>query len=333
MEMDGSFFMGEKKRIVVILGMHRCGTSVLSMFLNAIGIDFGRNFRPHDEWNAEGYWENKDILAIHEKILDELKSEWKDPRIFLDPDWPHRPEIQDLKHRLLETVRSETGKTQSIWGFKDPRTSILLPIWRDIFGELELEPSFLLAVRSPGAVAASLERRDGLSGPHSQLLWLKHNLNALAHAGNDIRTVVDYDGWFEPGFKQARMVVDSLMLPWEVGEERLAEAIDLAIRPQLRHHQPRKHEDCSPTVERLYTNLSEAAATGTIPEESREIIAGIEKVSDVLNLWSEVFSKSDSQLTKTGRLLRHQRKNLQVSFGIIVALVVFLLGFFVLTRF
>jgi hypothetical protein len=324
--------MGKKTRIVVILGMHRCGTSLLANFLNAIGIDFGRNFLPHDEWNAEGYWENKDILAAHEEILKVLKSEWKDPRVFLEPAWLLEPEIRDLKARLIDTVRSETTKTKSIWGFKDPRTSVLLPIWWEIFTELEIEPSCVLAVRSPASVAASLGKRDGLSDSHSQLLWLKYSLNALAYSTDYPRVVTDYDRWFDSGHEQARMVVDSLKLPWPVSEEKIAEAVNLTIRPQLRHHRPGQSAVCSPFAERLYVCLSEAAANGTVPESSREIVGAVEEVSDVLGMWGDTLSESESQLRNLRKLLKYKRKNLQISLGIIVVLLVILTGLLVLAR-
>jgi len=325
--------MGNKTRIVVILGMHRCGTSLLANFLDAIGIDFGKNFLPHDEFNAEGYWENKDVLAAHEKILRVLKSEWKDPRISFEPDWLRKPEIQDLKHLLIETVRSETNKTKSIWGFKDPRTSVLLPIWREIFAELEIEPIYILAVRSPGAVAASLGRRDGLTDSHSQLLWLKYNLNAFACPTEHLRAVTDYDRWFEAGHEQARMVVESLKVPWPVSEEKMEEALNLTIRPQLRHHGPREHATCSPFTEKLYVCLSEAAANGTVPESSREIVAAVEEVADVLRLWGDIFSESDGQLKKNRKLLKNQRKTLRISIGITLGLLLCMICFLVFLKF
>jgi hypothetical protein len=279
-----------KRPVVVILGMHRSGTSLLANFINAIGVDFPQDLIPANEWNAAGNWESWTIHDIHENVLKELDCSWNNLPLSLPVDWWLRPEIQTLKRDLVEFVRSECRRSDKVWGFKDPRGAVLLPMWQEIFDELQLAPLYVLAVRNPGSVAASLERRDRLAFSDSQALWLKTNIDALKYTRNSLRAVVDYDRWFHSGLEQARTVVDSLNLPQQVSEEQIANAVNLIIHRELRHHSPEQLEICSPIVARFYSLLC-AIKDGKIPYEISEITTTFENSMDFLNIWDDLVKQ------------------------------------------
>jgi len=317
-----------KRPIVVILGMHRSGTSLIANFMDAIGVDVGQDLMPADESNAAGYWESRTIFDIHQKILKEMNCTWQNLPLHLPVNWWHNSNIQQLRSGLLEFVRSECERTDKIWGFKDPRTAILLPLWQEIFEELQLEPHYILAVRHPGSVAASLSRRDRLSSSHSQALWLRTNLDALSHTRNHLRAIVDYDRWFDSGFEQARTVIDSLNLSQSIGESQIAEALDRVILPPLRHHSSEQQVVCSPIVTRFYSLLYQAATNGRIPDEIWAITATFEKATDLLNIWDDLVAERDEVIANDKRLLKKQRKYLNAIIAVFV--VVFMIYTFVL---
>jgi hypothetical protein len=292
-----------KQPVVVILGMHRSGTSLLANFVHAIGIDLGQDLLQADEWNAAGYWESREIWETHEKILMELNCDWHNPPLSFPVNWWRQPNIQKLKTGLLEFVRSECRKAEGTWGFKDPRTAIILPLWQEIFEELRLEPLYILTVRNPGSVAASLSDRDRLAFSRSQALWLKTNLDVLSFAGNNLRAIVDYDRWFGSGLEQAHGVVDSLNLSQSVSETRIAEAVNQAIHPGLRHHSSKENVICSPIVTKFYSLLSRAAIEGRVPDEIKEITATFEKSMDLLNIWSDLVTERDAIIAQQNATL------------------------------
>ncbi len=323
--------MQDKQPIVVILGMHRSGTSLIANFMHAIGVDIGQDMAPADEWNAAGYWESRTIFQIHETILEELNCTWKTPPLHLPANWRRNSNIQQLKSGLLEFVRSECDRTDKMWGFKDPRTAILLPLWQEIFDELQLEPHYILAVRHPGSVAASLSRRDGLSSSHSRALWLRTNLGALSHTRNHLRAIVDYDRWFDSGLEQARTVIDSLNFSRSIGEAQIAEALGQVILTRLRHHSGEQQVVCSPIVARFYSLLYQAATNGKIPDEIWAITETFEKATDFLNIWDDLVAERDEIIANDKILLKRQRKRQQYSNAIIiVCVVVFVIYTFVL---
>jgi hypothetical protein len=169
-------------------------------------------------------------------------------------------------------------------------------LWREIFDELQLDPLYVLAVRDPKSVAASLDVRDRLAFSHAQALWLKTNLDILLHAGNNLRVIVDYDRWFDHGLEQARRIVDSLDLSQSVDDTQIAKAVDEVVRQGLRHHSFKENAKCSPIAARLYSLLSRAAVEGTLPDEISEITTTFEKSMPLLNIWDDVVMERNLKI-------------------------------------
>lgn len=315
--------MDGKLPVVVILGMHRSGTSLIANFMHAVGVDFGQDLIPGDERNAAGYWESQTIFEIHEKILKELNCNWHTPPMSFPADWWHKPSIQELKNGLVEFVGSNCRNTDKLWGFKDPRTAILLPMWLEIFDELKVEPFYILSVRHPRSVAASLASRDSLSLAHSQALWFKTNLDVLSYAGNNLRAIVDYDLWFDSGLEQARTVIRSLNLSESISEEQLTAAVNQTIQSELRHHSSGQNEIFSPIVAEFYSLLRQASKAGKVPDEIWTLTKSFEKTSDLLNIWDSLVAERDAIIKAERKRLKKQKRLFTTI--IILIVVIFLL--------
>ncbi len=324
-----------KLPIVVILGMHRSGTSLIANFMHAIGVDLGQDLIPADQANEAGYWESRRIWQAHEKILKELNCSWRSPPVSLPANWWRKSSIQETKSGLVEFVRSECKKDK-LWGFKDPRTAILLPLWREIFDELQLEPLYILSVRHPGSVAASLARRNRLALAHSQALWLRTNLEALSHTRSHLLGVVDYDRWFESGLEQARTVIESINLSQSISEELITNAVNDIIQPALRHHSSKQDLICSPIVAKFYSLLRQAAIEGKVPDEIWTLSKTFESTTDLLSIWDELvieldatiadrnlaIEQKDEQIARYKRRSRKYKKILYYSYAIIIVFII-----------
>ncbi|HLA78133.1 MAG TPA: sulfotransferase family protein, partial [Vicinamibacteria bacterium] len=81
---------------VVVLGMHRSGTSALTGLLGLLGVELGSNLHPANEFNQAGYFEHLDLLDVHERLFRALGSSWDDPRP-LPLGWPQVPAVQELQ--------------------------------------------------------------------------------------------------------------------------------------------------------------------------------------------------------------------------------------------
>lgn len=130
---------GGRRPVVVVLGMHRSGTSLLASLLQAVGVELGPDLLlDQTPDNEAGYWEHKEIAEAQEAILSQLGRTWYLPegQVPLPAGWWRLPEMRPHRRRLADIVRRETSETVGPWGFKDPRTVRLLPLWLDIFADL-----------------------------------------------------------------------------------------------------------------------------------------------------------------------------------------------------
>jgi hypothetical protein len=178
-------------RAVVVVGMHRSGTSAVARGLAALSVYLGDNFFELQPDNPTGYWEDKTIVAINQRVLEELQLRWDDTRLIGAERFEHhRVRLQRIKAvRYLK----ETFADRPLWGFKDPRTIRLLPFWRAALRERAADDAYVIAIRHPRSVAASLFRRQEIPPPKAQRLWLVHMVPFLHELEGRPFVVVDYD--------------------------------------------------------------------------------------------------------------------------------------------
>jgi len=162
---------------IVVLGMHRSGTSVIARLLNLAGVNLGRElFQAQVGVNEKGFWENNAVVDINDDILLSAGSSWDD--WFALPDKPGSEESYNyFLAQASHFIHSEFGKS-SLWGIKDPRLCRLLPFWKEVIIPVVSTLVFVLPVRHPAEVVDSLVRRDGFSQDKALLLWLRHVLAA-----------------------------------------------------------------------------------------------------------------------------------------------------------
>jgi glycosyltransferase involved in cell wall biosynthesis len=253
------------KRIIVVLGMHRSGTSALTRGLEALGVGLGTNLNPANFANPKGYWEDEDVMALNEALLRRLGSAYDglaliSPETLLGNDYVDlREEARMLLQRKLEGA--------SIWAFKDPRTARLLPFWQKVFADLDLHHSYVISVRHPISVAQSLARRDGFAPVKSYYLWLEHLLGALTATSGCPRIVVDYDALLSQPNVEIKRIADGLQLPPPGEAELNAYAHDF-LDTGLRHTRYSEADlaadaDMPQSVVRLYALLQRLAGHGT----------------------------------------------------------------------
>ena len=161
-----------QQRVIVVLGMHRSGTSAITKGLETLGVRLGDHYVSANSENPRGYWEDEDIVALDSLLLRRLGLEW-DGLVILPGDWWRIGEFSRLKaqaNRLLSEKLSGGGD----FGFKDPRALRLLPFWLDLLDERSENAHYVYCVRDPLSVAESIRARDGLTIFEGGLLWLLH---------------------------------------------------------------------------------------------------------------------------------------------------------------
>src|ERR1700730_16718045 len=171
--------------------MHRSGTSALSGILRLLGFDLGSDLVRPNEFNPTGYWENRSVVRLNERILSHLGASWSDA--FMPP---YRVSGTDLREAFGEEARAllnEAFSGRRKWVLKDPRLSMLIEFWLPYLRERNA--SFIHVVRHPTLVANSLERRDGFPKERGLLLWFLQNLNAEFFTRGLNRCFINYEDY------------------------------------------------------------------------------------------------------------------------------------------
>lgn len=182
----------KSKELIVVMGMHRSGTSAITKSLDAIGIHFGNHLLPpNPEVNKKGFWEDIDIYHFNEKLLSLIKHNW-DSIELIEED---KIEFFKSKGYIEEAVQLLNSKNEpgKVFAFKDPRICKLLLFWKEVFKVGHFKVKYIFCLRHPSGVAASLLKRDGIKKSKGLLLWMTYTLNALHHLKYTDYVIVNYD--------------------------------------------------------------------------------------------------------------------------------------------
>lgn len=218
----------------LVLGMHRSGTSATAQLLALAGAELPDNVMPGDEHNAKGYFEPWKISVFNDQRLRAAGSAWDDPF-----NLPYRPLAPDAEAewtaRAVDLFRAEFGEAPHPL-LKDPRVSVLLPLWRDVLARAGVRAQVVIPVRHPLAVAGSLARRDAFPVEKSVLLWTLYMLAAEAGSQDLPRAFVSYDNLLTDWRAEVAAMETALGAPLPRLSERAAVEIDGFLTRDLRHN-------------------------------------------------------------------------------------------------
>ncbi len=236
--------MADERTLVVVLCMHRCGSSFMTNLLERLGMSLGPFDRlAPSQWNKHGYFEAAPLTALN----DELQAKFLGfdgagpgpPEVFQrfrrsEGRWPAEPPVPDELLRCGKDLVEQLLASGPIVGFKDPRTVLTWPFWRRVFQEMPgvgIAPVML--VRSPHEIATSLFHWAQGEMTYRQALDLvevhfKRMLAIRAELGGDVPLVR-----FDPRTlaDEARRAVQRCGLRWD--EAVFRQVYD----PECRHHE------------------------------------------------------------------------------------------------
>jgi GT2 family glycosyltransferase len=223
------------QKAICILGMHRSGTSAIARAVNLLGAYLGPQdqLMPPKDDNPNGFWEHMAIYSYHQRLLNYLCRSW-DSTVPLPEEWWKEPGIKTYRDELVGLVKREFGG-QSLWLWKDPRTSLLLPLWNSVLQELRIEVCYLHSLRSPLDVSVSLERRNNFSRTKSCTLWLLYTMSAFHWTHGTRRIIIHYDHLLEDPEASLKKVSQAFDIPWPEDDHELRTTMADFLKLDSRH--------------------------------------------------------------------------------------------------
>lgn len=138
--------------ILVIVGMHRSGTSLVTNWLEKCGLEVGERLEAATSSNINGHFEDLEFKIMHEEVLTSKNL----PASGLVE--VHDVDLSVYQTEKLKSIINVKNKLYDQWGWKDPRTCLFL----DTYRQLLPESKYLVVVRDYQSVIDSLLRRDFL---------------------------------------------------------------------------------------------------------------------------------------------------------------------------
>ena len=211
--------MTAARRVIVVLGMQRSGTSTIARAVHTLGVTLGNNLLAPNMFNPRGYWEDQRIWKLNQQFLDLIGASHQTSGVNCGKILDH-PQCEKLIARTTAYLRKEFN-AYTTWGLKDPHIGRLLPMWKIIFHRLNVRPSYVIAIRNPLSIAESLERCGLADRESGFVLWLENMHSAVSETLSDHRVFVDYDQLF--GRAESQLL-------------RMARALDLPVGPEQKRN-------------------------------------------------------------------------------------------------
>ena len=223
------------RKALLVLGMHRSGTSSITGVLSLLGAELPANLLPAVEGNNErGFWESADLMEIHNNILKSVGMTWSDVGAF-PRGWEKSAPAAAYRKQILDFLEKNFSDSP-LFVIKDPRICRLLPLWLDLLKEFGADPLAVIPIRNPMEVAASLKARDSIVPAVSQILWLRHVLEAERHTRNIPRSFISYEGLISDWRSEVNKIATDLGISWSDDSHRSAVKVENFLSGSLRHH-------------------------------------------------------------------------------------------------
>lgn len=218
------------KECIVVLGMHRSGTSVLSGLISIQGFHLGASQMPLREDNPKGFFENHAIYRFNQDILEACGTSWDNYSFTIDQI--NDDDLKKYRQKAKQIIKKEFGVANKIF-IKDPRMCLLFPLWAPVLRALNFNIKIVLAFRSPMEVALSLQARNEFITEKSLLIWSHYCFQAEINSRPYERMIVKY----ADDFKDFPAILEKLseFLCSNLNEEIFNAAYDL-YTPELTHH-------------------------------------------------------------------------------------------------
>jgi len=229
-------FGGLSSRIVLVLGMHRSGTSALTGMLASSGLDVPVDLmdRPDDVINRKGYWESEGLMQLNDRLFSSLGLHWSTADQ-LPAGWTDSDAAMLWRRSLIsQWQQSCRGLAHPV--IKDPRLCVLTEGLQPLVQADAVRFTVFLPIRHPLEAARSLQAAQGTDLRQGLQLWVAHVLEAERWSRDLPRQIIAFEDLIQQ--PEAVLVQCRQRLGQEtvMEQEQASSFIDPALRRQTARH-------------------------------------------------------------------------------------------------
>lgn len=222
-----------RRKCILVLGMHRSGTSALAGSMHKLGVTLGSELLEPSFDNADGFFEHKCVVSLNDRLLSFLGGSWIEPPC-LSADWWLHEELAAFRGEARAILELDFHG-QALFAIKDPRLCLLLPFWIHVLQSLRIDPLAIHLVRAPEEVADSLFRRDQLP-PHVAVgLWERYVSDAERDGAPIIRSRCTFDELLSSPAAVLQRLERELDIQWPIDALSIQDKLSQFVAPGKRH--------------------------------------------------------------------------------------------------
>ena len=221
------------KTAVLVVGMHRSGTSAMARVIAIAGATLPAELMPPGSDNVTGYWEPRKVADLNEFFLNSLGRAWDDSRP-IDLSAIPQENLENFRQSIRDQLRSDFGDAEHIV-LKEPRITRLIPIYVEVLQSLGYQLQFIVMFRHPLSVVDSLAKRNGIEAQYGAMLWQRYMLDAAKYTSEHPRTFIEYDGLLNAPLATVQRMAEQLERDLQLTAEQETEISEFLV-PEHRHH-------------------------------------------------------------------------------------------------
>ena len=218
------------KNLVVVLGMHRSGTSLVAKSLEVVNYSLGDRLMPAQDDNPKGFWEDIDIVAFNDELLAVCFAHWDRPGSLMLSQQLNL--LAEYQARACDLLAGKLLQAEQL-AIKDPRMCLLLPFWEQVFLTLDLNVKYLFVYRNPIDVANSLSTRNNTDLSYGVSLWLFYCKTALDSLAKGC-LIVDYQSMLHSPVESINAIASYLNVD-SINQQALCDYTEKYIDESLCH--------------------------------------------------------------------------------------------------
>lgn len=220
-------------QIVLVLGMHRSGSSTVTRALNLLGYALPKTLIKGNASNRRGHWESQPVARLNDRYLNKANLTWA--------DWVQgklktvSAEDQSNFQQDIRAIVADEFPDGQPAVLKEPRICRLVPQYRAAL-ENQVPITAVITIRNPLEVSASLVKRNGLSEANASLLWLRTMVDAVVDSEGLPRAFIAYEDCISNPISAFDSVSGHSQLSYPNDLSTVAPEIEEFLSVSLRNH-------------------------------------------------------------------------------------------------